>query len=734
MEEKIKLYNFSKESCVLRKTLAIVASAALFVLLYDCSNPVDEQLRWSSKTEVPVTNEKFSFIEEINNIYKDDTGTVSIIDPDSTKKGDILRVRNRQHRNIVVDISDDSIETQTAVAVIGPVPVSSSATFGDTVSLAAPAGVFSSTIPLTIPYVYEITFYDTATNLLSVKIDNISASVLNNVSVGIAGVDTQQVASIAAGASATIKLEARGKRVSKTAQVYFTGEAASAGVKSLGLTFSLNGLLIGSCKASDSLVQFSHSVRATYDITDTVALDYVDIKAGIFIYKVENQSRLRLKVSLAHEHVWLTDFCRKNNLERVSDLRSMSAGDSSTNFMGNVLLNTQDATIQPNSNGEVARLNLASYRLFGVWDAARGEAVTSAVYTLQTQKPRGDTIEFSAGDSLKYTLACGNFKFDEFLGTVMVPYTRAADTQKVAINLPKPMNATMKDSLRNHVLLSLVNGDVTCTTKTNDRAFIDTMKVSFKAFAMGYPAASDSSTVRFLNVCKDSIFKRSINITKVANQYPDTVIITSSVLVPKGTRMRACNSHPDAEGIGKMTITMGTKYDFLSSIDWTVLLPTYLDLGGSRFSVMDPLRFIKKLESRQVSMFLKMRNNSNMHMRLYSLIAPRKLIDTLDSMSTNDFVKLAMSKDSSEKRGYVNFFGSTGVYLPQRKDTVPVENMVILNHNQLETILNSDTCSWRWLARLEAQPRDSLMDTDFVDLRSKLRVEGVNSVDSVLQW
>jgi hypothetical protein len=734
MKEKSKLYNFSKEYCVLRKTLAIVASAALFIVLYDCSNPVDEQLRWSSKTEVPVTNEKFSFMDEINNIFDDDSGSVKIIDPDTTKKGDILKVINKQNRNIVVDISEDSIETQTSVAVIGPVPVSSNARFGDTVSLTAAVGAFSGTIPLTIPYVYDITFYDTATNDISVKVDNISESVFNNVAVGIAGVDTQLVASIAPGGSTTIKLGARGKRVVHTAQVYFAGNTGSAGVKSLGLTFSLNGMLIEKCKASDSLVHFSHTIKASYDITDTVALDYVDNKAGTFFYKVENQSRLGFKVTLAHEHIWLTSYCRKNNLEFVNQLGAIRSADSADNFMGDVLLNTHGVTIPPSFNGEVARLNLASYRLFAVWDAARGEAVTSAVYTLETPPPKGDTIEFSAGDSLKFVLECGDLKFDEFLGTVMIPYTRDSDTEKVAIILPKPMNETMKDSLRNHVLLSLVNSDVICTTKTNDRAFIDTMIVSFNAFAKGYPAANDSSTVRFHHVSNDSIFKRTLNITNVANQYPDTVVIVSRVTIPTGTRMRACNSHEDADGVGKMTITMGTRYDFLSSIDWKVQDTTYLDLGGSRFSVMEPLRFIKKLDNRQVTMHLKVRNNSNMHMRLYSLIAPRKLIDTLDSMSTNDFVKLAKSKDNSEKRGFVNFFGSTGVFLPPRKDTIPYENVVTLDHNQLETILNSDTCSWRWLAQLVPQPRDSLTDTDYVDIRSKLRIEGVNSVDSVLQW
>ncbi len=719
---------------MLRKTLAVAASAVLFLLLYDCSNPVDEQLRWSTKTEVPVTNDEFSFIEEINNIYEDDTGTISIIDPDPTKKGDVLRVKNSQNRNIVIDISEDSIETQTVVAVLGPVPVVSSVKFGDTATLNTAAGEFNGTIPLTIPYLYDVTFYDTVNNDISVKIENISSSSLSNVTVGIDGVDTVQVDEITSGAYAIIKLDARGKRLVQTVQVHFAGNAASAGTKSLGLEFSLGGMLIGSCRASDSLVKFSQTVKATYDITDTVALDYVDVKSGTFFYKVENQSRLRFNVSLEHEHVWVTSYCRENDKENVADLNSISAADSATKFVGNVLLTTQGVSIQPLSDGIVARLNLSSYRLFGVWDEVRQEAVTSAVYTLETPKPTGDTIAFSAGDSLKLTLVSEDFKFDEFLGTVMVPYTREADTQKVAINLPNPMNETMKDSLRNHVLLALVNGDIACTTKTNDRAFIDTMIVKFKASALGFPAARDSSTVRFNNVRNDSIFKRTVNITNVANQFPDTVIITSNVTVPKGTRMRACNSHEDdnSSGIGKMTITMGTRYDFLSSIDWGVLLPTYLDLGGSRFSVMEPLRFIKKLESRLVTMNLKIRNSSNMHMRLYSLIAPRKLIDTLDSMSTNDFVKLARSKGNSEALGYVNFFGSDGVFVPPRDSTF--ENNVVLNHNQLETILNSDTCSWRWLARLEPQPRDSLMDTDYLDIRSKLRIEGINSIDSLVQW
>jgi hypothetical protein len=369
---------------------------------------------------------------------------------------------------------------------------------------------------------------------------------------------------------------------------------------------------------------------------------------------------------------------------------------------------------------------------------------TSIKYTIASDVPKGDTLTLSATDSLSFRVNVLNLKFKEFLGTVMEPYERIGDPQKVAITLPKPWNESVKDSLRGKMDLSKVNGIVRAKTEMPQRSFIDTMAISFTAYMTDAVQVRDSTLTTFVNVKNDSVFNRLINITNVTNQFPDTVLINTTVRIPKGTRMRVCNNITSEnyagryseymKYIGQMTVKIITNYDLSPKLDWTIVAPANLDLGNSKFPVIKPLRFIKKMENRRVLMNLKIRNNSNLNMYLYSLIAPQKLIDTLDSMSTDEFVRLVSQKDSAEKRGFVNFLSTKGVLVPSRKATDPFISEVELSHSQLETILSSDTCSWRWLAKFETQGRDALTDTDYIDIHSKLRVDGTNSTDSLMIW
>jgi hypothetical protein len=202
--------------------------------------------------------------------------------------------------------------------------------------------------------------------------------------------------------------------------------------------------------------------------------------------------------------------------------------------------------------------------------------------------------------------------------------------------------------------------------------------------------------------------------------------------------MRVCNNlttdnfQEYEKYIGKMIVNILTNYDLTPKLDWTVVDTARLDLGSGTFPVDKPFRLVKKLDNRRALMNLRIKNNSNLNMCLYSLIAPKDLIDSLDSMSTNDFFKLLSNKDSAEKAGYVNFLGTKGVYIPKRTllDTSEVE----LTNTQLDSILASDKCSWRWGAKFVPQGRDAMTDTDFVEIHSKLHVDGVNSTDSLTIW
>lgn len=721
-----------------KKCCVMVTLAAMLLLLFDCSDVSDKPVRWSHASEVPVTNEKFILIDEFNKIF-DNSDTIRFVDPDTLKTGDTIKLVKPATDSFDFETKEDDIDTQTVGTVIGVVPLTSASVIGDTVALPAAAGVFSASLPFTLDKIYSATFYDTATSVLAVNISNISAIELTNISVAISGVDTQVIASIPAGASRTAQLDLRNKSLSHSVSFDVSGTDASGGAKQLGLSFSLNGLIVRSCTVSDSLIQFEKTVNAVFEITDTVAMDYIDLSNGTFQYFVKNETGLELRAGVDHQHLWVQDFCSMKNIENVNGLSVTTSSDSLTYYAGNKIL-MGGKNILPHSDDLIAQPNIADRRLFTLWNTEKLKSCTNIRFSLATVAPKGDTVTINATDSVKFTIAAVSFRFKEFLGTVMMPYERDGDTQKVAITLPDPLNASVMDSLRGHVVFTDVKGMINAKPSMPERSYIDSMLVSFVAHPRNNGIIKDSTLTVFRNLSNDSTYIRSINITNVTNQFPDTVIINTKVIIPVGTRMRICNDIRESDVfnydkyIGRMSVKLLTMYQLEPKIDWTVISPATLDLGSSHFEVVDPMRFFRKLENRNILMHMDVKNNSNLNMHIFGLIAPSQLMDTLDSMPTNEFVSLVMTKGNAEKRGFVNFMGDTGVYVPKRQDTARTVSEVKLDNGQLETILSSDSCSWRWIAKLESQPRDALTDTDYIDIRSKLRVEGVNSTDSLIIW
>lgn len=712
--------------------------AALMPLVFFCSYN-DDPVRWESAAEVPVTNERFNLKEQFDDLF-DYTDTMRIVDPDSTKLGDTLLYKKTSHDTIDFEQSENKIDTQTYHAELGPFPLTGTTSIKDTLALPQSAGNFSATLPVKIDKVYEVTFYDTSVNILKLKIDNLSSSILSNVSVGIAGVATQTIPSIAANASVFVNLDVSGKSIAQTVPFVFSGNSLTAGPKQLGLSFSLDGLLLSKCKIDDHLSNFNLTFFGTYDITDTIKMDFIDIEAGNFEYRVTNGTGINITARVEHQHLWQQWYCEGNNVENLNDVQKFNASDS-TNYAGFITDNEEGNLIQSQKVKTFRHRTINGTRLFTLWNPLTKETYTVIKYVITSNSPKGDTLSISSTDFFDFTVYVVNFKFKEFLGTVMEAYEKEGDTQKVAITLPKPWNKSMKDSLRGNLVFSEVNGNVHVETKMPAGSYFDTMNVSFAVSVQDKKYIKDSTSTKYCNVKNGAKYDRTIDITKVTNQFPDTVLITTIVRVPVGTRLRVRNNlsaHNFTEYekyIGKMTVNIIMDYDLVPKLEWSVLKEANLDLGGDKFPVLKPLRYIRKMENRRVKMNFEIRNNSNLNMYLYALIAPKKLIDTLDSLSTNEFVKLISVKDSAEKRGFINFLGTEGVLIPHRLATVPSVSEVTLNNSQLETVLASDTCSWRWLAKLvKGNGSDALTDTDYIDIQSKLRTDGTLSTDSLLIW
>ena len=715
-------------------------------LVLQCANPLDEEpLRWRTKAEIPVTNESFIIGEEFDNLFKFDnmdilrvfrnySGDPSVLQAD-TIKGDTVVFSILQTDTSRYENHQDTLEDKLYHVTLGPIPISGAADVEQVFSVPPVAGSFSVPLTIAVDRVYRVEFYDTLTNVLRVNIHNPSSSSVSNVSFGIAGLDTATAGTLGAGESAEIELFVGGKALNHAADLLLSGSTDGAAGKSIEISFSLNGLCAASLRVDDHLVRYTQEFVNAYELTDTVAVDYIDIGDGFFHYSITNHTGIELRVRGVHEHLWITSFAEERGYNSYRDLENLSAVDSSQNYLG--AITSGEVVAPPVRMQKFSSQNLSSCRLFPEWNPEIEKSITRVRYYVSTGTPRGDTITLSATDSLVFTIRTTHFKFNEFLATVMESYDKTGDTQMVAINLP--WDESIKDSLRGKFILQKVYGDVFMQAGIPERAFIDSMWLDFAVFPADSPSVVNSERTSMVNVKRDTTFLRTLDLTGVTNCYPDSIGITARMHIPKGTRMRVVNDlklgDPDYNNyIGRMIISLVTRYRLNALLDWEVRGVANMDLGSGRFEMLKPFRYVRKLEQRRAFFNMDITNNSNLNIFLFALIAPHHLMDTLDSMPANDVYRLIKNPVEAQERGFVNFLGAEGVCIPPRDPNSSMYNSIALNHDQLETVLSSDSCSWRWWLQFLEQDRDALIDTDYIKINSSFLIEGINNTDSLLIW
>jgi len=230
-----------------------------------------------------------------------------------------------------------------------------------------------------------------------------------------------------------------------------------------------------------------------------------------------------------------------------------------------------------------------------------------------------------------------------------------------------------------------------------------------------------------------------MDITDVANLYSDSVSIAVRVYIPQGTRMRIVNDldvHDEDydKYIGRMLINVRSSFRLNAKLDWTVNGMVNMDLGSKRFEVLEAMRYFGKLEDRSARFQMWLRNNSNLNLSLLALVAPDALMDTLDSLSMNEVYLLLMDPELAAEKGYVNLFGDTGIIVPKRDTAVEQQNTILLNDDQLERMFTADSLNFRWWVQFREQDRDALRDEDFIYIKSRLGISGINNTDSLLIW
>jgi hypothetical protein len=748
---------YSKGVFVRMRKIFLKKAGALFscalVLGVFCSSPTKETLRWRTAVELPVSNASFILGQQFQDLFgsikdlKDfsmrgiDSFTVdSVSDP---KHPHCVAFSKTNRDTISFTQQQDTMGKKTYQVGIGPIPLSTAMNTafraGFTVSGVLAADVQQTiTSAIALPKVRQITIdSDPANGRLSVHIVNSTAATIDNMVLTLSNLQPSasavSIGRLTSGASVDTSFDVRGKTIGSTLQVQTTGTLRAGGLIPAGggmdISLAFSQVKASSVIVMDSLLAIVDTFTNQYKITDSVNIDYADIAAGFFDYSLDNRSGIDIYVSAEHHNLWTTPACIRNNIVSDTNLYHFANNADSVKYYSGVIIDG-DRHVLPRQNKRFARLNLSGNRMFPKWVEAN--SVTRVDYIVRTQ-PTGAWDTVKSSDELIFTIQPIEMNYKQMAGTLVKDFDKTSDTQ--AVEVPFPWPKSNQDSLRGNFVLKNVQANVNLKLSMPDGAFLDSLKVNFKVLAPAYPDSVVDTTVAFGIVKNDTTYNRALVITRVVNNFPDSVKIVSKVKVPAGTKMRAINgSDLTGKNIGTMVVKAFVAYKLNAFLDWAVSHVTTMDLGTDTFTIEEKgVRAFRRMQDRLFTFNLNIINQTNVNIRLYALFAPDSLrkrlyVDSTDLDQINALISDTTGK--AERVGLVNLLGSQGVYLPPRKSIA--NNAVTLNNYQMNRILNTKKGSMRWMLKFMKTDRDSMTNRDSVTVNSWIHFEGVNNMDSIV--
>jgi hypothetical protein len=772
------------------KTSGKFLPVVLFLTLF-CANP-DKNVSWRTAVELPITaNKKFILAAMMDTVFFNKIGVQTSISydtikrtglPDSIEKiidttmmiekaypihdtvlkkdvPDTVQFAFPTKDSAVDTISEDSLADKYYTDAFGPIPLTGIPPDTVIVPLAGPyvsgASVTLPTLPVTLKWVYHVELMDTA-QFVNLTVTNNSPASFSQVAITLGSLGTATITNLPANASATVQYNARAKVIDSVMNVTAILTASSTGAFAAGnnLTASIS---FGSLYASkvivlDSILAgYQRTFTNEYNLTDTVNVNYIDIGKGFFNYTVTNHSGAQLQISVTHRNLWRTDFCqgRVPPLTTVASLATLTLADSDLAYGGEVTPNTARVDFPAGDTSRFSKTNISGYRLFPEWDSVTQQSVTKVDYRIFAQV-NNNRITLKSNDSLTFVIKTTSFKFVEMAGVSMYAVHRVGTPSDIPVKLP--WGSTVTDSLRGKFVLRQVLAKTLTRLTIPQGAVIDTVLIHYDISSTIDPTIKTSQDAVLRHVIRDSLFERTVDITNVVNNYPDSVQVNVSMTIPAGTHTVIENDLIDptdktySKYIGRMIIHGNVNYNLVAPLCWAILDTTTMDLGGARVDLSGVggfFNYLDGLRDKHASINLRVTNFTNVFMRLYALaatdtakIAP--LVDTGNAsyVNTNQFTGLI----NNPPAGYVNILGD-GVLIPPRDSTQAVRDTVVLTDRDLSELLGAKKIGWRWevrfLPKIKAGVTDSvpdaLLNTDWIRLNSWLHVDGINSVDSLFR-
>jgi hypothetical protein len=528
----------------------------------------------------------------------------------------------------------------------------------------------------------------------------------------------------------------------------------------------MDGLIVDTVSAVDTLVQFTRSFVNDYDLTDTLDIDFLDLEDGFFQYSMENHTGLFLDVKGIHHDLWKTAYCKlypTRQLEHKSDLDTASPPLDSGYFEG--ILMQSHTSVAPHTDQVFLSKNIAKDRMFPQWDSVQQRSETYVEYLVKTPEPTGQILNFASTDSIIFWIRSDFIWGERIRGRLAVIYDRTSDTTGVTVEYP-PFLSQSVDSLRNRLVFDSVPASIFITTRMPGTAYLDTVFLDYYLWDAVYPADITSGSDTLLKARNNNVYKLPVDLTDIINKFPDSLVAAFNASIPVGSEVLIVSDEMGAgvvDALGRMTVKVDAHYQINIGLGYQVTDQTTVSLGTQMMD-LGGYAMLSKLEQPLARMNLKMTNHTNVYVRLRCLMAPEELAANLDSLAENDMNYLSgqLAQSGKTNDGYINLLGPNGVVIPSRGGSR--QNQIVLTEAMLDVVfkardsgrvfIDCDTtdgvyecdtsdpldkyeskAAMYWQMQLEQMTSDALHDTDFVRINASFYLEGIANTDSLFrEW
>ena len=736
------------------KRLLLTFVVLLPMLALRCAMPSDpKETRWQAQVTVPIGVNEYTVGKQLKDAgfdWFEIEGASDSSDPDDTLALSVRDSVTMELDRKLLDLDSTSLEK-----TIGPIKIQNSTLVDAPMSLpfsgqlaADFSAPFSVTSAQTIKNLYYVLF-DSACPLLPVTVKNTChGPTMNSLTVWIAdnGVEVTKgfIASLPSGDSVVVLMPIAGKSLDSSIVIGVSGTISGSGGtitanEGIDVSFLLDNMLVGSAAVLDSLLLLTQNYEQVFSLSDSFTIDYVDFDTCIINYHIGSTTPISLKVTGEMLDLWDVSFCKESGIDERSLIAQKTAPSDSSDpvrYRGKILCDTLGKSGLMEQTGV---FTFGPARFFASRDSLTGKSQGSFRF-FPAVIASGKKVTLNKNDRFEADIKPIRFPFVTLKGTFQYSLCETGDPASFKTSLP--WKRSICDSLRHKLEFISVKAPVRICLNISDSTRIDSALLRLSIVDPSSPDASPiASTIAMQNLSNQNIQTGNIDLTKLLNGFPDSLVISCGASIPAGTKLFLSNERDLQTGAYRNNLKLGAKVNVSMRLplDWKLTDTAKVVLEDSKFSIDSTLKNFDIMRDMEIGLLLRIGNQTNFAGTLYAIAATDADGSALLALPEDQVGPEICASDAG--RNFINLLGNSGLIIPEHRTITTAsgcdsasyaENTIIVGPASADRIITAKEMFIRWKLVLPQKESDALKNGDKITIASSLHIKGTMTAHTLM--